>query len=361
MPKKKTNSASETKTVDPALTARALAKTIAQGDIVNFRHVFSSLSPARQSSPERFEDDRYAYLRTNDEIEQGEEYRACLELVRDAETWRHIETELNEARPPQLPAQLVLRLGDNALRLAKYTSAAQAYELLRIRPRMQEQCLTLADQALKDGPLPRAVKGYVMAAGLAYNYAAFPEPLPTVPDFQTRALMLHGEYPLRPEDGVAAQPLDEHLKTALAYLLGEPEMAARLKEHPLDLRIAFLKQLIADIDSGWSAFVERYRQAVEMQTQWAHRVGINEDDPEGITISTVEADQDSPECVTEKLLGRQLQPGEWWQYLKELALVCPTGVLFIARLFVGGREYLVPRFPTEDALARAVGLVDAGQ
>ena len=38
------------KTVNPDLTARALAKCVADGDIVNFRLVFAPFSPARAVS-----------------------------------------------------------------------------------------------------------------------------------------------------------------------------------------------------------------------------------------------------------------------------------------------------------------------
>src|SRR5690606_12280615 len=123
--------------------------------------------------------------------------------VRDDETWRHVQTELEANRPAQLPSDLLLMLADNAVRQGKYTSAAQAYELLRIRSRMQDEFYAAADRALDENDVARAVRGYRAATGLAYDYAAFPEPLPEVPDYQTRALLLHGEYPTRPDDCVA--------------------------------------------------------------------------------------------------------------------------------------------------------------
>lgn len=75
----------------------------------------------------------------------------------------------------------------------------------RIRRRMREEYLDAADDALAAGDIKTAVRGYVIGAGLDYDYASFPEPLPLIADFQAKALTLHADYPQRPEDSVSLQ------------------------------------------------------------------------------------------------------------------------------------------------------------
>ena len=56
------------------------------------------------------------------------------------------------------------------------------------------------------------------------------------------------------------------------------------------------------------------------------------------------------------LLGREIENGEWWQYLKELGYEHPAGVLFIARQVVGDTEILMPRLLADSRVPRALGL-----
>ena len=230
----------ENKNVDMELVAKCLARAIVEGDIVNFRSLFLSWSPARKDSTERLESDKYTHFRPrpNQESEMG--FRDALKSVKEPATWTHIQREFGEKRPAQLPSDLLLLLADNAVRLGKYSAASQAYELLRIRPKMQQMFLEQACVALDAGQMSKAVKGFRIASGLEYNYSAFPEPLPLVADYQTRSLGLHGEYPERPENTVGFQPVDQFIRTAVAYLLLTPEMTAHLEKHPIEVRIAFL-------------------------------------------------------------------------------------------------------------------------
>ena len=359
MSAKTNNSGTVETTVDVELTAKALAKAMHDGDVVNFRHIFSSLSPAREKSPEQFETERYEYFLPDAEMSSNTEFGECFDMVKAPEIWQHIETELNEERPPQLPSELLMKLADNAVRLGKYSSAAQAYELLRIRLRIQEEFLTQSDKALDENDIKRAVKGYWAAAGLSYDYAAFPEPLPSVPDYQTRSLMLHGEYPDNPEDGVAMEIPEKHVNSALAYLLVESEIAMRLEERSLDVRIEFLRDLVHRLDPEWNVFVERYRNAIEMYSGISERMAeAAEAGSESLADEIMEQAELDPEEVTAQLLGRRIENGEWWQYLKEIAFEHPAGVLFVARQIVGEHEYLVPRYREDSRIAQVLGLTE---
>jgi hypothetical protein len=348
------------KKVDPQLLQRALAKAVAEGDIVNLRLLFQSFSPARANSSERFEDTKYAYLQPDTALEQTARFQEALNAVKHSPTWAHIQQELEAKRPAQLPSELVLLLGDNAARLRKYAAAAQAYELLRIRPRMQALVLEEADRALDADDLERAVAGYRLAVGLAYDYAAFPEPLPSVPTYATQALALHAVYPRRPEESLAVLPDDAQMDLALAYLLNDNEMAARLRKRPLDQRLAFIERYVRIIDPQWDTFVQQYSTACDLITDLGDRVRQkNLPSEEGATLvqEIAELSESNPREVSARLLGRTLEPGHWWQYMKELAYTHPAAVLFVARQVVGDEEIIMPRYRGTSALGRRLGLI----
>lgn len=346
--------------VDPDLLDKALAKAVREGDIVNFRFMFSPFSPGREDSPEQFDTDKYAYLLPDGELEQDPRFQEALAAAREDKVRTHIDGELHASRPAQLPSELLLLLGDNAVRAGKYTSAAQAYELLRVRQRMQDEFFAQADAALEAGDVAKVIRGYLIATGLAYDYAAFPEPLPGVPDYQTQALMLHAEYPNALEDCVAMQEPETHVRTALAYLLRDPEAAARLDARPLDVRVACVVELVRGTDPEWPAFAARYREACAMTRDFGERLeraeaGPSESD-QSLAEEIDEAFGEDPRRITGHLLGRAIPNGEWWQYLKDLAYEHPAAVLFVARLAVGDYEILVPRHRSDAPLVGALGL-----
>ncbi len=343
------------KVVDPDQVAKALAKAVFTGNVVDFRFLFVPFSPAREDSTERFDTIKYSYLLPDGEMERDPEFQEILGRVRDDETWRHVQTELEANRPAQLPSDLLLMLADNAVRQGKYTSAAQAYELLRIRSRMQDEFYAAADRALDENDVARAVRGYRAATGLAYDYAAFPEPLPEVPDYQTRALLLHGEYPTRPDDCVALKPLEEFLRTALAYLLLSPEAAARFEAKPVETRVAVLLELVRQQDPTWDEFARRYREARKEARPIIDRFmqGL----PEASTSDlALEGKEDDPRRAAATLLGREIPEGEWWQYLKELAYEHPAAALFVCRRLQGDVEVLIPVCSTDSPVTRGLGL-----
>jgi hypothetical protein len=361
MARKATKGNRQEKVVDPELVAKALAKAVSDGDVVNFKMVFMPFSPARAGSSERFEDAKYAHLLPEAEEENHPRFREALALTRNADTWAHVQKEIEADRPAQLPSSLLIPLGDNALRLGKYTSAAQAYELLRIRQRMQDAFFEAADRALDAGEIPKAVRAYVIATGLDYNYAAFPEPLPTVPNFHTAALMLHGEYPKKPEDCVALQEPDALLRTAFGYLLHDASAASRLEPRPLETRVAFLKALVAHLDPQWDSFIKRYREACGMVQVFAKRFerAADGEADTGASLADEIAEQtgDDPRSIAAHLLGRTIPDGEWWQYLKELAYTHPAAALFVSRQMAGEHELLIPRYRGDSPIAPALGLV----
>jgi len=345
------------KVVDLNRVAQALAKAVCAGDIVNFRLLFAPFSPARKTSGEELESDKYSYLLPDDDLQSDPRFAAALKSVQTEKTWNHIQTELAAERPAQLPSDLVLMLADNAVREAKYTVAAQAYELLRIRQRMQEEFLKQADEALAAGDIARGVRGCLIAAGLAYDYAAFPEPLPTIPDYQARALMLHGVYPTRPEDCISLRDEETHLNLAIDYLLGDDDVAMRLRAHPLEIRLNALKELVRLIDPEWDAFAARFSDACEVVTALGERLRRNQQ-PHAESLQEEIEDQQGvdPREVMSTLLGREIENGEWWQYIKEMGYQHPASILFVARQLIGDDEIVMPRLLAESAVPKALGL-----
>ena len=339
---------------------QCVARAVAEGDMVDFRFLFLPFSPLRNDSTEDVQTDKYRYLLPEDEKDPF--YRQALSLVEQAELRQFVREQLEKNGPAQLPAQLVLALADNAVRLGKYSTAAQAYELLRIRRRMQEEFLNQADRALDDNDIPKAVKGYIIGAGLDYDYAAFPEPLPTIPKYQSRALVLHAEYPHRPEDSIALQAPEVQVGTALQYLLLSTEIAGRLDSRPFDQKLALLTLLIRALDPKWSEFQQRYLEACGLVKTFGERLQREANREEGVKEALAEEIQDTqerqdPHQIGARLLGRELTAGEWWMYLKELAFEHPASILFVSRQVVlRDIEIIMPRYRKDSPLVNALGM-----
>ena len=353
---RKSSKVETVKTVDPETFALALAKAVNDGDIVNFRFLFGPASPARLDNTQTFDMRKYAYLLPDSEEIATPSFKECLIRVKSLEIWGHIQRELAANRPPQLPSDLVLVLADNAVRRDKYSSAAQAYELLRIRARMQREVFAQADAALNEGNIVRGVRGYLIAVGLGYDYAAFPEPLPATPDYQTRALILHADYPEKAEVCLGMQESESMMETALAYLLLDAEAAARLRERSMDLRVAFVRELVRVRDPKWSSFADRFREGCRVLQEVGAQIG-GRVQASGLVHEIREQQFGDLRRIPALLLGRSLDPGEWWQYLKELAYEHPAAVLFVARQEAGGTEILIPLHRTDSPLAHALGAV----
>jgi hypothetical protein len=345
--------------VPPDTIADALAKAVHDGDIVNLRLVFAPFSPARGIETERFGTPKYAYLLPDDDQRAEPGFTEARTLVKEPAVWEHVLGELDARRPPRLPHELVRAAGDQALRRGKYTYAAQAYEMLRIRQGMQDTCFAQADAALDAGQVNHAARGYLMATGLDYDYAAFPDPLPKVTDFQRRALMLHGVYPERPEDSLPLQPPEVLIRTALGYLLLSAEAATRLEERPLDQRVKLVRALVDLRDPTWNEFVTRYQETCAVMETFQKRLedaAEKRRDAGDFAQSIEEQLGDDPRNVPARLLGRRLRGGEWWRYMKELAYEHPASVLFISRQLIGDTEILVPRYRSDAPLAAALGI-----
>ncbi len=345
------------KIVDMDLVGEALAKAICDGDLVNFQALFAAFSPARRSSTEDLDTEKYAYFLPDDAERSTAAFKDVLAAVREDATWGHIQAELEADRPVQLQSSLLMMLADNAVGAGKYSVAAQAYELLRIRHKMMDEFLKQADAALGAGDISKGVRGYLVALGLSYDYAAFPEPLPAVPNYQTSALMLHGVYPTRPEDCVALQEAEKHVAAALHFLLPDETISARLSDYSLDLRLEFLNALVRRLDPEWEAFTARYAEACDLTRSFGERLKrIAEPHSETLEEEIEEQQGPDPREIMVALLGREIQDGDWWQYLKELGYEHPAGVLFIARQIVGDTEILMPRLLADSPVAKALGL-----
>lgn len=343
--------------VTPDQVARVMAQTVAAGDFVNFRFIFAPFSPLRNDSTENLDTPKYAYLQPQDESDPR--FRAALEAVSKPEILDHVMDQLSRKGPPQYPWQPLLLLADNAVRLGKFTMASQAYELLRIRRRVQEQYLELGDEAIRQGNMPQGVLAYRIACGLDYDYAAFPEPLPAVPNYQHTALLLHGDFPETPEHSVPLRPETEFVRTGLVYLAGNAEIAGRLDAFDHDTRRAVLAEWIRSADTDWPAFTERYREALKMMDTYNLRVReiIERSGPHTVEMALDEETASLPARAQILLSGRTAENLEWWQCLKELAASHPGGALFVTRAVVAGRrEVLLPCYRADSPLPAMVGL-----
>lgn len=344
--------------VDQQTIDTCLAKAIADGDIVNFRFLFVAYSPLREDSTEDITTDKYAYLNPVDTSDQR--FEEALQAVQAPSVREHIQVQLKKKGPAQLPSELIALLADNAVLLGKFKAAAQAYELLRIRARMQKTYLEQADRALDDGDIKTAVRGYRIAVGLNYDYAAFPEPMPAPPNYQSRAQILHAEYPRRPEDAVALQTPENHVSIALGYLLLNSEMAARLDSRTLEVRLAFVVELVTQLDPDWKSFVARYHDACRLVDKIGTRLEqeANEAGRGGLAQEIeAQSQEEDPAEIPQRLLGRALENGYWWDYVRELAYAHPAAPLFFVRQFVTkDLEIIMPRYVKESPLVQALGL-----
>lgn len=335
-----------------------LAKAVADGDIVNLRFLFVSYSPLRMDSTEDIATEKYAYLRPDGGSDQR--FSDALTIVQDPAIRAHVDAQLVKKGPAQLPSELVVRLADNAVQLGKFKAAAQAYELLRIRGRMQKTYLDQADEALSAGDVSKAVHGYRIAVGLDYDYAAFPEPMPAPPNYQSKAQILHAQYPQQPSDAVALQAPDAHVNIMLGYLLLNPEVASRLEARSLEERLAFAVELVHQLDPDWAAFVARYKDACRLVQKIGARLQLKaQEGPRTGLAEEIEAQQqeDDPAEIPGILLGRRIEHGAWWQYIKELAYLHPAAPLFVVRQFVTkDLEIIMPRYANDSPLIKALDL-----
>lgn len=337
-----------------------LARAISEGDIVDFRFLFFAFSPLREDSTEELFTDKYAHLLPEDD--SGPHFKEARQAAATPAMHQFVRAQLEKKGPPQLPSELLLLLADNAVRLEKYTAAAQAYELLRIRRRMMEEFYEAADAALDKGDIAQAVRGYRTATGLAYDYAAFPEPMPAVPDYHTRALMLHAQYPRSAQDCVALQPLEPFLNVALRYLLLDASATGRLEARATKVQTAFLVEFVRQSDPEWPRFAARYKRSCEMirtfGESFQRAANLREGVAEGLADEIAQqANDQNPRQIPAELLGREIPEGEWWQYLKELAYLHPAAALFVSRQAVTKDvEIIMPRFLKDSPVVAALGL-----
>jgi hypothetical protein len=338
----------------PEQVREAFAKAVADGDVVNLRLLFHPMSPARDDTVEDLDSAKYDYLLPTDEEMTTEVYRRAAQLVDRRDIRDAIEGALKGTRQARIPWEMLLLLADNAVRAGKYGSAAQAYEQLRIRRRMQDTFYAEADAALEQDDTARAARGYAIATALNYDYAAFPEPLPAVGNWQSRALVLHGQYRGEPGEAVGMRDDETQLRTALNYLLADPKAAARLQERPLETRLAMVRELARLRDPRWDTMRDRVREAAEVAGGLIEaEEGAREARRRGLVGAEGVDDEEAvrPQVI---LLGRTIEDGAWWQYVKELALDHVPAALLVSRQVLGSREVIVPRFRADSPVARAL-------
>lgn len=349
------------KIVEQEVIDLAMAKAIADGDIVNFHFLFLPYSPLREDSTEDIYSIKYSYLLPTDEEEQSPTFKSALDLVSREDIRQHINKQLHKKGPVQLPSELLLALADNAVRQEKFTSASQAYELLRIRRRMQELFFEQGEIELMQGDIPTAVRAYRIASSLEYDYGAFPEPLPAVPRYHEHALILHAEYKTRQNECIGNLPLEDFLKTAFHYLFLLPEHASKITNKPTEIQVKFLIELIQQIDPNWEQFVQHVQETIPLIQELYQELKLR---MEGIASGHLREDEWDEGLDTEKfltiselLLGRKLNNPEWWAYLKELAYEHPPSMLFIDRQLIGKeKEIIIPRYNLENPVVQQLNL-----
>ena len=64
----------------------------------------------------------------------------------------------------------------------------------------------------------------------------------------------------------------------------------------------------------------------------------DEDADSALALEIREQQSKDPRLISAHLLGRKIENGEWWQYMKELAYEHPAAILFVARQVVGSRD-----------------------
>ncbi len=349
------------KKVEQEVIDLALAKAIADGDIVNFRFLFLPYSPLREDSTEDIDSIKYSYLLPTEEEEQSLLFKSALELVSRADIREHVQKELHKKGPAQLPSDLLLALADNAVYHEKFTSASQAFELLRIRRRMQDLFFEEGEKELAKNNISTAVRAYRMASALEYDYSAFPEPLPAVPRYHDQALILHAEYKIRWAECIGNLPLESFLKAGFNYLFLLPEHAGRITVKPLEIQVPFLVELIRQTDPKWEQFVLRVKEVIPLMHDLYQELKMRVDRIADGHLWEDEWDEglntEKYLEISEKLLGRKLEQKNWWTYLKELAYEHAPSALFITRQMIGKeQEIIIPRYNFDNPIVQQLSL-----
>ena len=122
------------------------------------------------------------------------------------------------------------------------------------------------------------------------------------------------------------------------------------------MRLAFLVEWIRNRDPQWNEFVERLHQAGGLVQEFAARFQEQQTKTTDLAQEILQQMGRNPHEISAALLGRVIAPGEWWQYLKELAGEHPAAALFVARQVVGNQEILMPRYAMDSPLAKALGM-----
>ncbi|NLN92644.1 MAG: hypothetical protein GX130_04940 [Candidatus Hydrogenedens sp.] len=347
------------KVIDDALLDRCLAAAIATGDIVNLRFLFMPASPFRPDSSEDISQSKYAYLLPKEEKGEMDE---ALQLVRQPEISRLVRAQLAKKGPPQLPWELLQSLADQALKCGKYTAASQAYELLRTRRRMQEIFLDQADAALDGAAFYEAAQGYTIASGLQYDYAAFPEALPAVLNYQEKALSLHRAYPPTTEE---SETDDSALcRSILQFLMQGAEFLQRLEGRDGEVLVQFTAQVIRCLDPQWEHFVSAFHESLAIIKAYETlftRINSYTQEALEVLMEEIFTDEQKEEL---RRIAPLFAPGapegeEWWLTMRTLAYHHPGSVLFVRRQRLSAtEEILIPECPRDSQLARLLNLVD---
>jgi hypothetical protein len=128
------------------------------------------------------------------------------------------------------------------------------------------------------------------------------------------------------------------------------------------VRIAFLVELIGQLDPRWTEFASRYADACGIVRSFGERLQKETSQAQATGASLEEEieqqQQDTdPRQIPARLLGRSIEDGEWWQYLKELAYEHPAAALFVSRQLVSqDLEIIMPRYRSDSQIVRQLGL-----
>lgn len=141
----------------------------------------------------------------------------------------------------------------------------------------------------------------------------------------------------------------------------DPALTAHLEDQSFETRVAFFAELARVRDQDRPAFLKRYHEAWRaLVMEFGKRLERQKTEKGKETLAQeVEDVQNAGDAreISARLLGRTIEEGAWWQYLKELAYEHPAAALFVSRQQITpDLEIIMPRFVSGSPLVDALGL-----
>jgi hypothetical protein len=249
--------------------------------------------------------DALAYLMPGEEEAASDRFRAATELVESCR-WEG----------DAVPATILEETAKEAIACGKFAYAEDAYRLLGIKKEMVALYAQTAEQFLRNGKPKHAAISLFVAASIDD---------PIGPHYQYLGPELHAECRTRPQQCVTALSADPLLDAAIRFLLPHEQFVDRIEslikpEHKKQI----VGALAASRDLDLPGLVSNLRAAVA-------------------ELSRVEnGTPDDYGSIMPALLGRAIESGEAWQYLKDFCFEHPLGALCVCIKIVRYTPVLVP-------------------